>query len=247
MAQKLILPINKATITASYKNPNYKTQFKYTHFGIDLIGNITLYASGNGVVTHCGPDSLFGNVIVIVYDTAIVQGQEMPITARYFHLASIGVKVGQRVSKDTVLGYMGKTGKLVTGVHLHLEFDKDVKYPNFSPTGNGTIIKGGTDTTINPVSVLFVKTTAPDSQSITGQSYNNCVNTGEAESIQRIVEVPQPIADPKDTIINQLQSEVNRLKPFESLYISANQKNIDLANENAQLKAKITNALNILK
>jgi len=245
MAQKLILPINKATITASYKNPNYKAQFKYTHFGMDLIGNTTLYASGNGIVTHCGLDSLFGNVIVIVYDTAIVQGQEMPITARYFHLASIGVKVGQRVTKDTIIGYMGKTGKLVTGVHLHLEFDKDTKYPNFSPTGNGTIIKGGTDTTINPASVLWVKTTAPDNQSITGQGNNNCVTTGEAERIQRIVaEIipqapPQPQADPRDTKIAELTRELARLNSIEQTCIQLTADVRRMTDEKNALTAKI--------
>ena len=34
--QKLILPINETRITASYKNSNYKKQFGYTHYGIDM-------------------------------------------------------------------------------------------------------------------------------------------------------------------------------------------------------------------
>ena len=36
MAQKLILPINQARITAGYKNANYRKQFGYTHYGIDM-------------------------------------------------------------------------------------------------------------------------------------------------------------------------------------------------------------------
>ena len=37
----------------------------------------------------------------------------------HYHLDSISVKAGQKVNKNTVLGYTGKTGK-ATGVHLHL-------------------------------------------------------------------------------------------------------------------------------
>ena len=36
MAQKLILPINATRVTAGYKNSNYKKQFGYTHYGMDL-------------------------------------------------------------------------------------------------------------------------------------------------------------------------------------------------------------------
>ncbi len=37
----------------------------------------------------------------------------------HYHLDSISVNPGQRVNKNTVLGYTGQTG-LATGVHLHL-------------------------------------------------------------------------------------------------------------------------------
>ena len=37
----------------------------------------------------------------------------------HYHLDSIKVKAGQKVDKNTLLGYTGKTGKS-TGVHLHL-------------------------------------------------------------------------------------------------------------------------------
>ena len=72
MAQKLILPINKARITSGYKNTNYRKQFGYTHYGVDMTDQArsdrTLYASGEGKVTHCGSHPTGGNVIVIVYD-----------------------------------------------------------------------------------------------------------------------------------------------------------------------------------
>lgn len=37
----------------------------------------------------------------------------------HYHLDSIKVKAGQKVNKNTLLGYTGKTGK-ATGIHLHL-------------------------------------------------------------------------------------------------------------------------------
>lgn len=37
----------------------------------------------------------------------------------HYHLDSIKVKTGQKVNKNTLLGYTGKTGK-ATGIHLHL-------------------------------------------------------------------------------------------------------------------------------
>ena len=37
----------------------------------------------------------------------------------HYHLDSIKVKAGQKVDKNTILGYTGKTGK-ATGIHLHL-------------------------------------------------------------------------------------------------------------------------------
>lgn len=41
----------------------------------------------------------------------------------HYHLDSIKVKEGQKVDKNTILGYTGRTGK-ATGVHLHLGVKK---------------------------------------------------------------------------------------------------------------------------
>lgn len=41
----------------------------------------------------------------------------------HYHLDSIKVKKGQKVDKNTLLGYTGKTGK-ATGIHLHLGIKK---------------------------------------------------------------------------------------------------------------------------
>lgn len=37
----------------------------------------------------------------------------------HYHLDSIKVKLGQKVTEETIIGYTGKTG-MATGIHLHL-------------------------------------------------------------------------------------------------------------------------------
>nr|DAU18166.1 MAG TPA: hypothetical protein [Caudoviricetes sp.] len=41
MSQRLILPINRARVTAGYKNSNYRQQFGYTHYGYESTFNLT--------------------------------------------------------------------------------------------------------------------------------------------------------------------------------------------------------------
>lgn len=177
MAQKLILPINKAVITAGFKNANYKKQFGFVHYGVDMVeqnGTTTVWGSGKGTVIAKGYDNVLGNVVVVKYldvqlkDGTVVKG----VIQRIFHLSSINVIVGQAVTKDTVLGKYGNTGIYSAGAHLHVEFDTDLNYPTYSPTlsGSSNIIKAGTDTVLNPVNVMFVKKTTPDFQTVTGSS-----------------------------------------------------------------------------
>ena len=183
MAQKLILPINKARITAGYKNTNYRKQFGYTHYGIDMTDQArsdrTLYASGEGKVTHCGSHPTGGNVIVIVYDDCqLTDGRVRDLAVRYFHLDRIDVKVGQKVNKDTVIGLYGNTGSS-NGAHLHIEIDTDVKYPNYTPqtSRSNNVLKSGTDSTINPTLALYVKPTKPDYQSVKNSGYDTVASS----------------------------------------------------------------------
>ena len=181
MSQRLILPINKCRITAGYMNPNYEREFGYTHYGVDMTDkdrkDYTLYASGKGTVSHAGYNKSGGNVVVIVYkDCELPIGGTRDIVLRYFHLKSIKVKVGQKVNKDTVIGLYGNTG-YSSGAHLHLECDTDVKYPNYTPqiasgASNSVLKKGVASTMLNPVSVLWVKTTRPDYQKVVSSGYN---------------------------------------------------------------------------
>ena len=178
MAQRLILPINKMRVTAGYKNAKYKQQFGYTHYGVDVTDakrtDKTVWASGKGIVTHCGWHPTGGNVIVIVYkDCKLVTDAVKDIVIRYYHLDKILVKAGQEVTKDTRIAYYGNTGAS-SGAHLHFEVDTDTKYPNYTPqtSKSNNVLKAGIDSTINPRVVLWCKRSNPDCQHVTDSGYS---------------------------------------------------------------------------
>ena len=181
MAQRLIMPLNQCRITAGIYNANYKKQFGWTHFGLDMTDknrkDYTIWGSGNGEITHCGWHKSGGNVIVAVYKNCeLPDGRVMDIAMRYYHLDKIYVKVGDKITKDTKLGLYGNTGTS-SGSHLHLETDSDTKYPNYTPqmgkSGNNNVLRAGNDKTLlHPAKVLWVKTTAPDNQSVSDSGFD---------------------------------------------------------------------------
>lgn len=90
------------------------------HKGIDIVAdNKTLYSTCDGVVKSVGWDANgWGQYVRI----------EEKITKKihiFAHLVkgSVKVKVGQKVSRSTVIGTMGTTGNS-TGVHLHFQIEK---------------------------------------------------------------------------------------------------------------------------
>lgn len=189
MAQKLILPINNCRITAGYKNANYKKQFGYTHYGVDMTDkqrkDFTIWASGVGEVTHTGWSDSGGNVVVVVYrDCELADGRVKDIVVRYYHLDKIHVKAGQKTTKDTKLGLYGNTGASA-GAHLHVECDTDAKYPNYTPqiARNSGILKAGIDSTINPAIVFFAKASSPDWQAVTNSGYDTVLSSDLAYKV----------------------------------------------------------------
>ena len=84
------------------------------HEGIDLgapFGS-PIYATGDGVVEFAGPGDGYGLLIEINHGNGV--------TTRYAHLSRIKVKEGQKVTRQTVIGMLGNTGRS-TGPHLHYE------------------------------------------------------------------------------------------------------------------------------
>lgn len=187
--QKLILPINNTRLTASYKNSAYLKKFGFVHYGADFVsnaGDTKIYGSGDGLVVNTGTDSIVGKIMIIRYPQAYnnITNSYHDIVIRYYHLDSIALGVGAKVTKDTVIGYYGNTGVLVMGKHLHMEIDKDTLHPLYSPTvlhsnllrGRlfGAVDKDMTD----PLQWMHIKTSAPDSQifSTANDSYINSNN-----------------------------------------------------------------------
>lgn len=178
MSQTLLLHINRTRLTASWKTQAYRQRFGFHHYGVDMVsaaGQTLVYAGGTGTVLAAGLDSVLGNILVIRYDRALSHsGAQAELVCRLFHFASLLVRQGQRVTKDIPLGRYGNTGRYSAGSHLHLELDTDTRYPFYTPTlsGRSSFFSGSglgaTDATmVNPMSWLYCKTSAPDSQSYT--------------------------------------------------------------------------------
>lgn len=84
------------------------------HPGIDFAGpeGTDVFAVASGIVTWAGPMTGYGNVVEINHGDGY--------STRYAHARSVVVKVGDMVSKDQRVAYMGSTGRS-TGPHLHYE------------------------------------------------------------------------------------------------------------------------------
>ncbi len=87
------------------------------HKGVDYAAptGTKVKATANGTVAFSGWQSGYGNVVILQH-----QGQ---YTTAYGHLSAFskGLRKGQRVSQNDVIGYVGATG-MATGPHLHYEF-----------------------------------------------------------------------------------------------------------------------------
>lgn len=106
----------------------------YYHVAYDITGywKEPIYPIADGVISNIYRD-MAGALIVMVRHE--VNGAIY--TSQYVHLASYAnIYVGQYVSHDTVIGYMGSSGRS-SGVHLHLalldcDYGKDNKCPNLN-------------------------------------------------------------------------------------------------------------------
>jgi murein DD-endopeptidase MepM/ murein hydrolase activator NlpD len=86
------------------------------HKGVDLAttsGNKNVYAVNDGEVIFTGSDpDGYGNYVIISHGNKL--------WSLYAHFNKIYVKFGQKVDKNTIVGYEGSTGNS-SGPHLHLE------------------------------------------------------------------------------------------------------------------------------
>lgn len=87
------------------------------HNGVDYATygkKLKQYALEDGVVLSCGKDTAYGGALFVW-----VKYPRLGIKCLHYHLDTIKVKAGQKVTSKTVIGTTGKTGK-ATGIHLHL-------------------------------------------------------------------------------------------------------------------------------
>ena len=127
-----VLKSGKCEVSQKYKGAN--------HNGIDLVGAgytldyVVAHSDGTvvGVVSNINYNTsktgqrIYGNYVKIKHDNGMY--------TFYAHLqyGSVAVKVNQRVTKGTVLGYMGNTGYSF-GAHLHFEV-RNEKNVQIDPT-----------------------------------------------------------------------------------------------------------------
>jgi murein DD-endopeptidase MepM/ murein hydrolase activator NlpD len=109
------LPINKGSVSPFAQARFYqKDDIVNYHYGEDYIGRTgdAIRAVNDGTVVIAGMYPIRGGLSVIDHGAGI--------TSAYFHQSAILVKVGQRVTRGSVIGRVGSTG-FATGPHLHLE------------------------------------------------------------------------------------------------------------------------------
>ena len=110
-----VMPVRRGVISSAFglrKDP-FNNQDRF-HAGIDIAARAgsKIFPLQPGRVSFSGPYKGFGNLVVIQH------GED--ITTHYAHLWGTKVKVGEFVNKDSVLGFVGNSGRS-TGAHLHFE------------------------------------------------------------------------------------------------------------------------------
>ncbi len=94
--------------------------YKYSkfHSGMDFTANVgaKIYATGDGVVSASEYGSGYGNHVVVNHGYGY--------TTLYAHMSKIAVRVGKKVKRGELLGYVGNTG-LSAGPHVHYEVHKN--------------------------------------------------------------------------------------------------------------------------
>ncbi len=115
----LTRPIPGAAITSRFGvriDPFLGTPAMHTGIDFRAPRGYPARATADGTVTMAGYYGGYGKMVEVDHGNGI--------TTRFGHLSQISVKVGQVVSKGTVLGRTGSTGRS-TGPHLHYEVRVD--------------------------------------------------------------------------------------------------------------------------
>jgi murein DD-endopeptidase MepM/ murein hydrolase activator NlpD len=110
------MPVSSFSLSSDFgvrKHP--LTGKSHFHTGVDLMsesGDDKVFAVKPGVVVMSEFHGQYGNTVVVRHSNGV--------ESLYAHMAQLLVKVGDKVTTDNVLGYIGNTG-FSTGKHLHFE------------------------------------------------------------------------------------------------------------------------------
>ena len=107
-----ISPIKNPVVSKSFE---LNTKERSGHLGVDIAATI-------GTAIHCSADGVvvFSDWTVNYGYTIIVQ-HAYGIRTVYKHNQYSKVVSGQKVNKNDIIAYVGNTGKLTSGAHLHFE------------------------------------------------------------------------------------------------------------------------------
>lgn len=123
----------RARLSSPYGNRRHPIlMYNVFHSGVDLAApmNTPIMAAGDGVITQLGRKGAYGKYIRIKHSSGY--------QTAYAHMNGYrsGLKVGSKVKRGEVIGYVGSTGRS-TGPHCHFEVIKNGKTTN--PFGNHTL------------------------------------------------------------------------------------------------------------
>ncbi|UCE22060.1 MAG: peptidoglycan DD-metalloendopeptidase family protein [Candidatus Aminicenantes bacterium] len=93
------------------------------HYGIDIAASLgsPIYATADGYVHKIKEEKTGGKVIILNHGGGV--------TTVYCHMSKFNVKVGQKVKRRDVIGFVGQTGKAI-GPHVHYEVRKNGRAVN---------------------------------------------------------------------------------------------------------------------
>jgi murein DD-endopeptidase MepM/ murein hydrolase activator NlpD len=111
---RFLLPVNAPVTSPFGPRTQPVSGASRVHPGVDLGASMgtPIKAAADGTVVMAGPNGGYGNWTLIDHGGGLATG--------YGHQSSIGVRVGQHVSRGEVIGRVGSTGTS-TGPHLHWE------------------------------------------------------------------------------------------------------------------------------
>lgn len=110
--------LNRVASGFGYRiDPIYKTPKMHTGIDFTAATGTPIYATGDGAVVEAGYDNGgYGNNVVLNHGYGY--------QTLYGHMKKIKVRVGDRIKRGEVIGWIGSTGKS-TGPHLHYEVIKN--------------------------------------------------------------------------------------------------------------------------